>query len=107
MAFFQELELDTEEHARLIYKFCENRCDKTTRLLELHETYLDNVNKFDQFLIQTNKKLDEDSYLTRLENGLYVLQMIDYMIIDLAINGNDIIKEHLKKLMRMDKSSHF
>jgi len=106
-AIFQELEPNSEEHVRLIQKFCENRCDKASRILELHQIYLAQVDKYDKIIIQeaklsgNNKKLDADSYLDRLENGLYVLQMVDYIIVDLAQNGNEMVKEHLKKTMKM------
>merc|ERR1711970_1499334 len=98
---FQELENNSEYKVRLVQKFCENKGEKINRLLELHQEYLDKVNRFDKVLLANKKEFDAESYLLRLENGLYILQMVDYIIVDLASNGNDMIKEHLQKTIKM------
>jgi len=100
-ALFQELPKDGEEKMRLVQKFLENRCEKINRLLELHQLYLSQVNGFDKVLIANRRTVDENSYLERLENGLFSLQMTDYLIVDIAANGNDVIKDHLKKTIKM------
>merc|ERR1712048_740915 len=101
VAMFQELENGCEYKVRLVQKFCENKGEKINRLLELHQEYLNKVNRFDKMLMANRKEFDAESYLLRLENGLYILQMVDYIIVDLASNGNDMIKDHLQKTIKM------
>lgn len=101
VAMFQELDNNSEYKVRLVSKFAENKGEKINRLLELHQEYLNRVNRFDKVLLANRKEFDADSYLLRLENGLYILQMTDYIIVDLASNGNDIIKDHLQKAIKM------
>ena len=49
-------------------------------------------------IFKTKKNI---SLLSRLENGLYILQMIDYMIVDLAYNGEESLKQHIFKTLKM------
>lgn len=59
---------DEEQEKRVLYKFVENGHEKLHRLLILRAQY--------EYLFTV-----EESYLERLERGLFTLQMIDLILV--------------------------
>jgi len=84
---------------RLLNKFLENELEKVDRLLELHFKYAVRVSAGDRRLEQRRQELlaqgeeideeelEEEFYLTRLENGLFRLQQVDLAIAYLCVSG--------------------
>ena len=78
---------------RLLGKFTENDHEKVDRLMELHFKYYDKVRNIDN---EMDADADEDElYLKRLEGGLFTLQLIDYVLIDVCASGAPSIKERV------------
>lgn len=74
-------------------KFLENNLEKVERLMELHFEYADKVKQTEvqiatekKVLTAASKEIDEDTLdefdLRRLENGLFTLQRIDIVILE-------------------------
>ena len=74
---------------RLVNKFIENDHEKVERLMELHFKYQHRVEEVDK-QIEKEKRMGEEVedeaelYLRRLDAGLFILQMVDYIIADVC-----------------------
>lgn len=102
---------------RLLSKFVENDYEKVDRLMELHLKYLEKVEAIDR-KIEDNKNFkrpdamdededDEDSnYLKRLSGGLFTLQLVDYIILEIAISPDGSkIKQRIQQILNLRGSS--
>lgn len=104
---------------RLLSKFIENDFEKVDRLMELHLKYLEKVENIDKE-IEDRKKFkrpgeneeddDEDdeeaNYLKRLSGGLFTLQLIDYVILEIAISPDGPkIKQRIQQILNLRGSS--
>lgn len=105
---------------RLLSKFVENDFEKVDRLMELHLKYLEKVETIDKE-ISDQKKFkrpgmdadDEDeedkeeaNYLKRLSGGLFTLQLIDYVILEIAISPDGPkIKQRIQQILNPRGSS--
>ena len=50
--------------------------------------------------------MDEDeSYLERLSGGLYVLQLVDYIIVDCSSNAPSSVKQRVHQILNQRKAS--
>lgn len=91
------------QRQRLLSKFTENEFEKVERLLELHLKYMDKVDAIDAEIDEDNE--DEESiYLKRLSGGLFTLQLIDYIILEICATSEPI-KQHVVKILNLRKSS--
>ncbi|XP_071440545.1 beta-catenin-like protein 1 [Hetaerina americana] len=85
------------QRQRLLSKFTENDHEKVDRLLELHFKYLEKVEQVDNQIEMMRKDRgesddeeddrDEANYLQRLESGLFSLQLVDYIILEVCSGG--------------------
>ncbi|XP_040580272.1 beta-catenin-like protein 1 [Lepeophtheirus salmonis] len=76
------------QRQRLLAKFTENDFEKVDRLLEMHFKYLEKVDATERLLLRQKEDLDEDeTYLRRLEGGLFTLQLVDYIIMEICCNS--------------------
>eukprot|EP00096_Caligus_rogercresseyi_P012821 TRINITY_DN5495_c0_g1_i3.p1 TRINITY_DN5495_c0_g1~~TRINITY_DN5495_c0_g1_i3.p1 ORF type:complete len:575 (+),score=208.91 TRINITY_DN5495_c0_g1_i3:50-1774(+) len=77
------------QRSRLLSKFSENDYEKVDRLLELHFKYLNKVDATERLISRrVEEDLDEDEiYLQRLEGGLFTLQLVDYITMEICCNG--------------------
>ena len=85
--------------SRLLNKFVENEFEKVDRLLELHFKYRTRVADGDkelerkrQELLASGEEVDADEmedelYVTRLDNGLFRLQQVDLSLAHLCVSG--------------------
>ncbi|XP_021946163.1 beta-catenin-like protein 1 [Folsomia candida] len=94
---------------RVLLKFEENDFEKVERLGELHFKYLSKVNQVDNDIVEELKKggeaPDEDEvYLRRLDNGLFTLQLVDYIILETAVS-NPRVKDRLAQIIQLRKGS--
>ncbi|XP_038067926.1 beta-catenin-like protein 1 [Patiria miniata] len=98
---------------RLINKFTENDHIKVDRLMELHFSYLNRVQVCDDRIEREKQRrvregdiIDDDQedeyYLRRLEAGLFTLQLVDYIILDLSCSsGMPTVKQRVLQLLNM------
>lgn len=99
------------QRQRLLNKFTENDHEKVDRLMELHFKYLERVHLIDTQIEKEKAKLryndeevdtmSEEFYLRRLEGGLFTLQLIDYIMIDLCCTGPPSIKQRVLQILNL------
>lgn len=85
------------QRQRLISKFTENDHEKVDRLLELHFKYLEKVEDIDDML-EDKEDNEDENYLRRLEGGLFTLQLIDYIIVEVCAAGAPSIKQRVMQV---------
>ncbi|CAG5110882.1 Oidioi.mRNA.OKI2018_I69.chr2.g5234.t1.cds [Oikopleura dioica] len=98
---------------RLVDKFVELDHAKSERLLELHFKYAEKMEDAEEeveqqaaMLAQEGVEMDEDmAYALRLEKGLFTLQQIDYIIVELYGSGIESLRERIISHLSMRKSS--
>ncbi|KAF5307784.1 hypothetical protein FQR65_LT06655 [Abscondita terminalis] len=94
------------QRQRLVSKFTENDHEKVDRLMELHFKYLEKVETLDAKLEDGNTNEDEDSlYLKRLEGGLFTLQLVDYIILEVCAAGPTTIKQRVSQILNLRGAS--
>lgn len=98
------------QRQRLLNKFTENDHEKVDRLMELHFKYLDKVHYVDLQIEKEKAKLEDDEidpsmeeefYLRRLEGGLFTLQLIDYIMVDICCSGPPTIKQRVLQILNL------
>lgn len=98
------------QRQRLLNKFTENDHEKVDRLMELHFKYLDKVHYIDLQIEKEKAKLEEEEidatmeeefYLRRLEGGLFTLQLIDYIMVDICCSGPPTIKQRVLQILNL------
>lgn len=99
------------QRQRMLAKFTENDHEKVDRLLELHLKYLEKVEIIDQEIDYAEKDNDlteeeqsEHNYLKRLSNGLFILQLIDYIILEVSTTS-DTVKQRIQQILNLRGSS--
>ena len=92
---------------RILAKFTEADHEKVDRLMELHFKYVDRVAMTEERLRRSqDEDLDEDEiYLERLNGGLYSLQLVDYIIVDVSANGAPSVKQRVHQILNQRKAS--
>lgn len=98
VSLFSNLGSDTPGRIRLLTKFVENDYEKVDRLLEIRENATNRVN----MRIEQDGQLDieeDEAYLGRLEDGLFTLQLTDYVLAWLVME-DDGIKDHTDVLLK-------
>lgn len=95
--------------SRVLTKFEENDFEKVERLGELHFKYLEKVNAVDQSILDEiraggEQPEEEEIYLRRLEQGLFTLQLVDYIIIECCVS-QPRVKERLKKIIQLRRGA--
>ncbi|XP_017785386.1 PREDICTED: beta-catenin-like protein 1 [Nicrophorus vespilloides] len=87
------------QRQRLVSKFTENDHEKVDRLMELHFKYLEKVEAIDD-------GTDEDeSYMKRLEGGLFTLQLVDYIVLEVCNAGPASIKQRVVQVLNLRGAS--
>ena len=80
----------SKQRDRILTKFTENDHEKVDRLMEIHDKYLAKVQEADAEIDDEVKTLEgteaelseEDIYMKRLDGGLFTLQLVDYIILE-------------------------
>lgn len=92
---------------RLIGKFTENDHEKVDRLMELHFKYRKRIRDTDEE-IRREKRLSAsastpeteiESYIRRLDAGLFTLQLVDYIILELYLCGTASVRSRIGTLL--------
>ncbi|XP_055638811.1 beta-catenin-like protein 1 [Toxorhynchites rutilus septentrionalis] len=95
------------QRQRLLTKFTENDFEKVERLMELHFKYLEKVELVDRDIDQQmngGEEEDEDAtYLKRLSGGLFTLQLIDYIVLE--ISSTDVVKQRILQILNLRNAS--
>ncbi|GAA5967955.1 hypothetical protein JCM8115_006583 [Rhodotorula mucilaginosa] len=102
-SLFTSLPSDSPPRMRLLAKFVESDYEKVDRLLEIREDLEARIAKgIDPALA---REMDEDElYLEKLENGLFALQLADYVAAWVCME-DDGARDHVKMLLsRRDQS---
>lgn len=107
---------------RVISKFTENDHEKVMneslcssftsiyfqvdRLMELHFQYLERVQAANQSTDDEDED-DDEVYLRKLDAGLFTLQLIDYIILEIASNNANIssIRQRVLQILNLRNSS--
>ncbi|ELU18447.1 hypothetical protein CAPTEDRAFT_149947 [Capitella teleta] len=100
------------QEQRLYSKFVENDHEKVDRLVELHFKYLEKVRMADLKIEKEKQDLkffggtaDEDMeeqwYLQRLECGLFTLQLVDFIMVSVSVNGPPGAKQRVLQILSM------
>lgn len=92
------------QRQRLLSKFTENEFEKVERLLELHLKYLEKVDAIDAEIDGDGNEEEDAVYLKRLSGGLFTLQLIDYIILEIC-STSEPIKQHVVKILNLRKAS--
>lgn len=99
------------QRQRLLSKFNENDHEKVDRLMELHMRYLEKIELIDKLIEERRKEQqingeepdsDEEGndYLDRLTGGLFTLQMIDYIVLEISATS-EAIKQRIQKILNL------
>lgn len=100
------------QRQRLLNKFTENDHEKVDRLMELHFKYLDKVHVVDTQIEKEKSELrrmgqdadslpDDEFYLRRLDAGLFTLQLIDYVMLEICASGPPTIKQRVMQILNL------
>lgn len=99
------------QRQRLLSKFAENDFEKVDRLLELHLKYLEKVEAVDREIDQQqivpdddDEDMEEANYLKRLSGGLFTLQLVDYIMLEVSATS-DVLKQRILQLLTLRNAS--
>lgn len=107
----------TSQRQRVLLKFTESDFEKIDRLMELHFAFHDRIKIVDE-RIEAEKfrmrrrgedvddeDVEEDFYLQRLEGGLFTLQLIDYIVLEISSSNTPTIKSRILQLLALHGGS--
>ncbi len=100
--------LQGAQHERLVAKFVENDHEKVERLMELHFKYQRKVKEANQQVKHVDIGGEEgvtELYMRKLDSGLFILQMVDYIIAELCTCPNTSISDRIKILLNQHRDS--
>ncbi|XP_063393704.1 beta-catenin-like protein 1 [Cydia fagiglandana] len=90
------------QRQRLLAKFTENDYEKVDRLLELHFKYMDKVDRTEKEMEQAGEDLADDAqYFKRLTGGLFTLQLVDRIILEVCTAGPPTIKQRVQRVLSL------
>ncbi|KAF1390835.1 hypothetical protein PFLUV_G00062160 [Perca fluviatilis] len=104
--------LKSQQRSRLLNKFTENDCEKVDRLMEMHFKYLEAVQQADKRIegekhemVRRGEILDDgiedDFYLRRLDAGLFVLQLICYIMVEISNSGISQLQQRVHQILNL------
>ncbi|XP_048464360.1 beta-catenin-like protein 1 [Rhincodon typus] len=104
--------LKGQQRTRLLNKFTENDCEKVDRLMELHFKYLEAVQVADKKIegekhdmVRQGEIIDDDMedefYLRRLDAGLFVLQLVCYIMVESCNANIPQIRQRVHQILNM------
>ncbi|XP_060089496.1 beta-catenin-like protein 1 [Heteronotia binoei] len=105
-----------QQRTRLLNKFTENDSEKVDRLMELYFKYLDAMQVADKKIegekhdmVRRGEIIDDDLedefYLRRLDAGLFVLQLICYIMAEICSSNIAQIRQRVHQILNMRGSS--
>ncbi|XP_067324398.1 beta-catenin-like protein 1 [Anolis sagrei] len=105
-----------QQRTRLLNKFTENDSEKVDRLMELYFKYLDAMQAADKKIegekhdmVRRGEIIDDDMedefYLRRLDAGLFILQLICYIMAEICNASIPQIRQRVHQILNMRGSS--
>ncbi|XP_054247861.1 beta-catenin-like protein 1 [Indicator indicator] len=105
-----------QQRTRLLNKFTENDSEKVDRLMELYFKYLDAMQAADKKIdgekhdmVRRGEIIDDDMedefYLRRLDAGLFVLQLICYIMAEICNANVPQVRQRVHQILNMRGSS--
>ncbi|XP_065828455.1 beta-catenin-like protein 1 [Oscarella lobularis] len=90
---------------RLFQKFEENDCLKVERLMELNFKYSTKVRQVDDDNLDENRAAEEadELYLRKLDSGLFVLQLVSYIIGEVCVQGPPSANQRVRTILNQKK----
>ena len=100
-SLFTNLPSDSPPRIRLLAKFVENNYEKVDKLLEIRDAAQGRLNAVDREIEKERRELRESEeeigeveedlwYLRRLDNGLFTLQTVDYILAWVAMEDDGV-----------------
>ena len=97
-----------KQRERILVKFTENDHEKVDRLMELHDKYLAKVEAADTELEDEIRTLEgteaelseEEVYMKRLEAGLFTLQLVDFIILEISASAASSVKQRVMQTLK-------
>uniref|UniRef100_A0A1A7WBA9 Catenin, beta like 1 n=1 Tax=Iconisemion striatum TaxID=60296 RepID=A0A1A7WBA9_9TELE len=104
--------LKSQQRTRLHSKFTENDCEKVDRLMELYFKYLEAVQQADKRIegekhemVRRGEILDDtmedEFYLRRLDAGLFVLQLLCYIMVEISNSGISQLHQRVHQILNV------
>ncbi|XP_062871362.1 beta-catenin-like protein 1 [Trichomycterus rosablanca] len=104
--------LKGQQRSRLLSKFTENDCEKVDRLMELYFKFLDAVQLADKRIdgekhdmVRRGEILDDgmedEFYLRRLDAGLFVLQLLCYIMVEISKAGIPQLHQRVHQILNL------
>uniref|UniRef100_A0A1A8F2L7 Catenin, beta like 1 n=1 Tax=Nothobranchius korthausae TaxID=1143690 RepID=A0A1A8F2L7_9TELE len=104
--------LKSQQRTRLHNKFTENDCEKVDRLMELYFKYLEAVQQADKRIegekhemVRRGEILDDsmedEFYLRRLDAGLFVLQLLCYIMVEISNSGISQLHQRVHQILNV------
>ncbi|KAI1892310.1 hypothetical protein AGOR_G00132020 [Albula goreensis] len=104
--------LKAQQRSRLLNKFTENDCEKVDRLMELHFKYLEAVQAADKRIegekhdmVRRGEIIDDtmedEFYLRRLDAGLFVLQLLCYIMVEISSAGIPQLQQRVHQILNL------
>merc|ERR1719350_13369 len=100
-----------KQRERLLAKWTENDHEKVDRLMEVHDKYLAKVEESDKAIDREVRMMakdpeqepltDEEIYMKRLEGGLFCLQQVDYIILEICSCGASTVKQRVLQILSL------
>ncbi|XP_015516996.1 beta-catenin-like protein 1 [Neodiprion pinetum] len=91
------------QRQRLISKFTENDFEKVDRLMELHFKYLEKVEEVERDTKDDEE--EEESYMRRLDGGLFILQLVDYVLLEACTGCPPTVKQRVTRILAQRRAS--
>ncbi|XP_024891549.1 beta-catenin-like protein 1, partial [Temnothorax curvispinosus] len=93
-----------QQRQTLLSYFTENDYEKVDRLMELHFKYLEKVEEVKKKVEEVNGKDEDDEdeeelYSRRLDGRLFILQLIDYVLLEACTGCPPAVKQQIKDLL--------
>ncbi|XP_071625470.1 beta-catenin-like protein 1 [Temnothorax longispinosus] len=98
-----------QQRQTLLSYFTENDYEKVNRLMELHFKYLEKVEEVRKKVEEVKKKVEEvngkddedeeELYSRRLDGRLFILQLIDYVLLEACTGCPPAVKQRIKDLL--------
>eukprot|EP00056_Hartaetosiga_gracilis_P019451 m.14221 g.14221 ORF g.14221 m.14221 type:complete len:351 (-) comp7709_c0_seq5:1012-2064(-) len=116
-SLLRELKNNTDLFQRVIAKFLEKNFSKSVRLAELHAVAEEKLRACERELSDEresaiaageiiDEEFEDEEYLERTENGLSVLQQVDFIVAEVIHSCGDEMRRQMKKLFKL-KSANF
>ncbi|XP_017266656.1 beta-catenin-like protein 1 [Kryptolebias marmoratus] len=104
--------LKSQQRTRLQNKFMENDCEKVDRLMEMYFKYLEAVQQADKRIegekhemVRRGEILDDsmedEFYLRRLDAGLFVLQLLCYIMVEISNSGISQLHQRVHQILNV------